>query len=345
MGTLDAISLFSGAGGMDVGFEAAGFKVLWANELDVNASNTYTANHPGTELVVGDIDKCLERVERFNGVSLVFGGPPCQGFSVAGKMDPADRRSLLVWSFFEAVRIANPRAFVMENVKALAENEKWSGILKAILEKGRELGYDVAYRVLDASRFGVPQKRERVFIIGIKGKDASEVFRLVEERQVEPPTVRETLLALPPIGSEGNPVTCTAKITPAKSPILRPSPYKGSLLFNGKGRVLNLSGRSGTIPAALGGNNTPIVDEKLLRSPDSPDAMKEYHSRILNGDKNVPVPNTLRRLSATEAAALQTFPIGYKFTGPKSSVYRQIGNAVPCRLAKVVAQAVHDLLC
>ena len=341
---LDAISLFSGAGGMDVGFEEAGFNIICANEIDSNAAETYVSNHPSAKMFVGDVNKYLTDIACYQNIALVFGGPPCQGFSVAGKMNPNDQRSQLIWTFLDVVEKTKPSAFVMENVKALAENIRWRSTVEKFIKKAKLLGYDVTYKVLNSADYGVPQKRERVFFVGMRTNNTQTVFDLLLDRKKAPETIREVLTRLPEYGSVDNQITCTAKIVPASNPILRPTPYKGSLLFNGKGRLLNPNSISGTIPASLGGNNTPIIDEYLLRHPNANDPMLEYHSKLLNGDIPPQIPSTLRRITITEAAALQTFPNEYIFVGPKSSVYKQIGNAVPCRLAYVVAQAVMDVL-
>ena len=123
---LTAISLFTGAGGMDVGFEAAGFNVVFANELMKEAAETYRANHPGCNMVNDDINNIFDELKNYEGVDLVFGGPPCQGFSVAGKMDPDDERSKLIFTFLDVVETVCPRFFVMENVKALGVLETFS---------------------------------------------------------------------------------------------------------------------------------------------------------------------------------------------------------------------------
>lgn len=121
---LTAVSLFTGAGGMDVGFERAGIRVVFANELMKEAADTYKANHPNDVMVNDDIYNVLDMMENYKGVDLVFGGPPCQGFSVAGKMDPDDERSKLIFTFLDVVEKVRPRAFVMENVKALGFIDK-----------------------------------------------------------------------------------------------------------------------------------------------------------------------------------------------------------------------------
>ena len=117
--SIKAISLFSGAGGMDVGFEQAGIQVVIANELVKEAADTYRINHPGGEMINDDINNIIDRLASFKEIDLIFGGPPCQGFSVAGKMDPNDERSKLIFTFLDVVEKIRPKAFVMENVKAL----------------------------------------------------------------------------------------------------------------------------------------------------------------------------------------------------------------------------------
>lgn len=119
--TFTAVSLFTGAGGMDVGFERAGINIMFANEMMSEAAQTYSANHPDGIMVNDDIHNQIEIIDRFEGTDIVFGGPPCQGFSVAGKMDPDDERSKLIFTFLDVVEKVKPRAFVMENVKV----EKW----------------------------------------------------------------------------------------------------------------------------------------------------------------------------------------------------------------------------
>ena len=345
MSNITAVSLFSGAGGMDVGFESAGVMVLVANELNKTAAATYMANRPGANMLIGDVNERIDEYSEYAGADLVFGGPPCQGFSVAGKMDPNDDRSKLIWSYLDVVERVQPKAFVMENVKALAALEKWGSVRQAYLERTSRMGYYCSFVVLNSADFGVPQKRERVFFIGHKKDvDFSEFLNNLENYKADPPTLRQLLTSLPVIGSEGNEHTCTAKITMAANPIMRKSPYAG-MIFNGMGRPLNLDAISTTLPASMGGNKTPIIDEALLRNPEGPDWVKEYHTKLRNNEITAEfgeAPSNLRRLSVVEAAAIQTFPPDYIFEGNKSAIYTQIGNAVPCKLAECVAKAVID---
>ena len=142
MEKMTAISLFSGAGGLDVGFERAGFETVFANEFDHDAAEAWRANRPQSAnvMVEGDIHDHIGELTKYKGVDVLFGGPPCQGFSVAGKMDPSDARSQLVWIFMDAVEIVHPKVFVMENVAALGTLDKWKSVRDGIVERGQALG-------------------------------------------------------------------------------------------------------------------------------------------------------------------------------------------------------------
>ena len=343
---LSGLSLFSGAGGMDVGFSRAGIEVVGAHDIDNDACRTYAANHPAVIISCGDILEDLVDMRRFEGVDVVFGGPPCQGFSVAGKMNPDDPRSQLLWVFMKAIEFTRPRAFICENVKALAVLDKWSEVRQKMFRSAHQLGYAVKLIVLNSSDFGVPQSRERMFLIGFRDiEDVSALEAQFEQYKKQAPTVRETILPLGIAGSENNQRTCNAKVTMAMNPVMRRSPYAG-MLFNGQGRPLNPDGYSCALHASMGGNKTPIIDEAhCYFGQDS--WVEWYHTYLMQGGESLfleSAPKRLRRLTIDEALKIQTFPRDYQFIGGQSSVYRQIGNAVPCDLAQVVAKVVRDFL-
>lgn len=346
---LTAVSLFSGAGGMDVGFEQVGIEILMANEIDEIAANTYIKNHPDTEMVVDDINNILPLFEKYKGVDIVFGGPPCQGFSVIGKMNTDDVRSQLIWSFLETVDIIKPKAFVMENVKALAVFNKWKDIREEYIARAEQLGYRCIPFIINAAEYGTPQKRERVFFIGIKGKERFEkdFLHLLEKQKRLAPTIRELFRELGPAGTKRNPKTCNAKITYAERPVMRRIPYD-CLMFNGIGRPIDPDGYSRTITASQGGNMTLIIDEEYLLDPGANNWIQDYYDKIVSG-KVKPVfaeaPSRLRRLTINETKRIQTFPDDYEFCGSKTNIYKQIGNAVPCEMAKTVACAVAEYIC
>lgn len=347
---LTAVSLFTGAGGMDIGFEKAGVEVVFANELMAEAAATYNANHTEGVMLNADINDVIGDIEKLRGVDLVFGGPPCQGFSVAGKMDPDDDRSKLIFTFLDVVERVRPRAFVMENVKALGKLKKWEPVRKKYLDKTQALGYTCIPFILNATEYGVSQKRERVFFIGVR--NCGDLFfeyhmdDLLEQQKNKAPTVRDLLQSLGRAGTEKKPTTCTARITFATHPIMRKSPYAG-MYFNGQGRPINVDEYANTLPASMGGNKTPFVDEDYLYGGADSDWVVDYHKGLLNGTI-VPefkdAPDRLRRITIKEAARIQSFPDDYVFCGNNGRIYTQIGNAVPCKMAEAVARAVIQYL-
>ena len=343
---LTAVSLFTGAGGMDIGFERAGIEVIFANELMSEAAATYNANHASGVMVNDDVNNIFDLLGQFRGVDLVFGGPPCQGFSVAGKMNPNDNLSKLIFTFLDVIEKVRPRAFVMENVKALGVLEKWEPVRRKYLDRVRALGYNCVPFILNATEYGVSQKRERVFFIGIRdnGDPFFEYYMkdLLLQQKNDAPIVRELLQSLGRAGTDENPDTCTAKITFATHPVMRKSPYAG-MYFNGQGRPIDVDGYANTLPASMGGNKTPFVDEDYLYGEASSDWVVDYHRGLMEGTI-VPefkeAPERLRRITIREAARIQSFPDNYVFCGNKGAIYTQIGNAVPCRMAEAVAKAV-----
>lgn len=335
------VSLYSGAGGLDLGFIDAGFDPLWANDFDPDAADTYRENI-GEHIKCGDVSEVID-LDYLSGLApeVVVGGPPCQGFSVAGHMRPDDPRSEHVLRFIDIVGEISPSAFVMENVAALALNRRWETLLTKLERKARDMGFCVRPFVLDASHYEVPQRRHRLFLVGVKDGEPIEPERATEDA---PPTVRSALSALPALGLPGNDSLCTARVTPARKPVLRRSPFAG-MLFNGKGRPLDLERPSSTLPATMGGNRTPIIDQWQLDGRAEEAWIVGYHRRLMAGRPPIKkVPSRMRRLTVEEAAALQTFPDYWEFKGRRSAQYRQIGNAVPPKLAYHVALSVRAAL-
>ena len=340
-----AISLFSGAGGLDIGFENAGFQIIFANEIDHDAACTWRENRPLNENAMheGDIADELSELAQYRGkTDILFGGPPCQGFSVAGKMDPNDSRSELIFTFLAVVKIVEPSAFVMENVKALGTLGKWADIRKRYLSQAQSLGYNVSFFIFHTADYGVPQKRDRVVFVGVKNGDPQLFLHEMVKLKSQPPTARKVLRSVGQFGTSDNPSTCSAAITLAKSPVMRKSPYAG-MLVNGAGRPVDLDGLPPTLPAAMGGNKTPIVDQRTLENEKQINWFADYHKRIATGEctpESIEIPKYIRRLTLKEAAAIQTFPPNYRFCGARNKQYRQIGNAVPALFAYKVARAM-----
>ena len=345
--SVNTLSLFSGAGGLDIGAIQAGAKIVWANDMMKDACDSYSMNI-GDHICQGDINSYIPSLSRYKGnADLVIGGPPCQGFSVAGKMDEDDKRSKLIRSYVKVLETVMPKAFIMENVKAFGTLERWKPIRCKLLKKMQSLGYSVNFCILNASDYDVPQARERIFFIGFKGNVVAspdlEAMLLPYKKKAK--TVRESLKVLDKAGTGNNTSICNAKITLTPNPVMRKSPYAG-MLFNGLGHPIKLDGYSATLPASMGGNKTPIIDEQALYHHSQP-WIEKYHERLQNDvtiSKREAVPNFLRRLTVDEARIIQTFPLEYRFSGSQSSQYTQIGNAVPCNLAKAVCKMVIDVI-
>lgn len=334
-----AISLYSGAGGLDLGFAREGFELLWAADCDKWAVETYRANL-GDHVVRATLPEGAE-LPTDSWPDVVIGGPPCQGFSVIGRMDPDDPRSRHVFSLIDAVAALRPRAFVLENVKALAVAPRWSAVRDELARRAKALGYETELLLLNAADYGVPQRRERMFLVGVGGM---QPLCPTPTSKGSPPTVGDTLRRLPPFGSPGNDVGSTARVVPAPSPVMRPTAHKGSLLFNGSGRPLDLDHPAKTLPASMGGNATPIIDQEQLEHGAEPWVVT-YHARLRAGDPPLTeAPPRMRRITVREAAALQGFPSDWDFRGPQGARYRQIGNAVPPPLAQAVAASVRMAL-
>jgi DNA (cytosine-5)-methyltransferase 1 len=344
--TIRTISLFSGAGGLDIGAIYAGAHIIWANDMKKEACESYALNI-GNHIHKGDINSFIPTLAEFENVDLVIGGPPCQGFSVAGKMDANDERSKLIWSYAQVIEEVQPKAFVMENVKALAVLERWASVRAALMERFIKLGYSVNFVVVNASDFDVPQARERVFFIGFKNAALSspDLESMLAPYKKKAQSVREALSVLDRAGEGNNKSVCNARITLTTSPVLRKSAYAG-MLFNGMGRPLRLDGYSATLPASMGGNKTPIIDERALYDNAQP-WVESYRDRVekdVSVVKTETVPSFLRRLTVDEARVIQTFPMEYVFCGSQSAQYTQIGNAVPCNLSKAVCSMVIDVI-
>ena len=328
--TLQSLDLFTGAGGLTLGLHMAGFRPALAVEFDVDACNTLNRALPAVPLQpkpVGDFD-----FRRFEGVDLVAGGPPCQPFSSGGKrLAGGDSRDMIP-QFIRAVAEARPRAFLMENVAALF-GPTHAAYLSDVVRQLAVLGYTIGSEVLNAAEHGVPQKRQRGFLVGLRDGQRFEFPRPTHgPRGRDPFVAAGVVLTRDGNGDEPN----ETKVFYARKPDLRPSPYAGQL-FNGGGRPIDFTAPSHTVLASAGGNKTHFVD--------TAGQVPGYHAHLMRGGS--PRTGTLagsRRLTPAESALLQTFPPDMVFCGSRSSRYKQIGNAVPPKLAQAIGSALFDAL-
>ncbi|MBR2214422.1 MAG: DNA cytosine methyltransferase [Selenomonadaceae bacterium] len=300
---MQVVSLFSGAGGLDLGFQMAGHEIIWANDLYEDAVETYRQNL-GEHIIFDDIRNIS--VDSIPNCDAVIGGFPCQGFSVANtKRHAEDERNELYKQLIRVIGSKLPKFFLAENVKGITSLAKGE-VFKMILDDFADMGYNVQYQIMNAADYGVPQNRLRVVIVGVRNdvrweynypkpthdKDGENGLR----RWV---SVSEGLASIP------NPDE------PNTLPNHTYSKYK-----------LNINGYLG---------------HRLL-DPQKPAPTVTARGDNKGGVVILPHPNGKRRMSCRELATIQSFPLDYDFQGTRSSVYRQIGNAVPPLLGYAVAK-------
>lgn len=320
-----ALDIFAGAGGLSLGLHRAGFDVVAGAEWDRDACETFAKAHPGADVVEGDVNRLSFRPWRDRAEVLV-GGPPCQPWSTGGKrLGPQDPRD--GWpAFLRALREVRPRAFVAENVAGLSAR---SGALHlAALVSGLEAErFHVSTKVLNAADFGVPQKRRRLVIVGLRDRPFVFPEPIFGPGRSQPWRAVGDLVGPEPVGTPNRSI-----VTYARCPDLRPSPYDGHL-FNGGGRPLDPSQPAPTLVASMGGNKTPWIDIEQVAPG--------YHLHLLGGgEPRCGRVAGARRITVEEAAMLQTFPANMHFAGRRSSCYRQVGNAVPPLLGAAIGAAL-----
>ena len=287
-----AISLFAGAGGLDMGFERAGFRTIWANDFESDACKTHE-NWSTAKVVCSDVAK-VDAAD-IPDADIMLGGFPCQGFSLSGPRKIDDSRNVLYKHYVRIVKAKKPKMFVGENVKGLLTMGGGS-IIEAIIEDFSDCGYNVFYELLNAKDYGVPEDRERVIIVGFRKDLGIQNFDFPVPRNYRV-TMREALKNIPePTPDE----VCDA-------------PY--SSRYMSRNRKRDWDDVSYTIPA---------MAKQVTLWPGSPDMVKIDKDHWEFGENGV-----TRRFSWREAAAIQTFPADLEFHGDLTSKYKQIGNAVP----------------
>jgi DNA (cytosine-5)-methyltransferase 1 len=320
---MEIISLFSGCGGLDLGFSQAKFKIIWANEYDKSIWNTYELNHPQTILDRRDIrDINSSEIPECLGI---IGGPPCQSWSEAGAgRGINDSRGQLFHDYIRIVEDKQPLFFLAENVSGILA-EKHTKAFTNILNQFKNIGYEVSYQLLNANNFNVPQDRQRVIIVGyhhkldgifdfpsavnpgLKIKDSIYDLRLIE-----PIRIKDKL-------------NNTCELVPNHEYL----DTSFSSIYMSRNRVRSWDEPSFTIQA--GGRHAPL----------HPQANKMI---FIEKDKRIfdPLsPQPYRRLSVRECARIQTFPDDFIFKYDQiNNGYKMVGNAVPINFAYVIAKKI-----
>lgn len=325
------ISLFSGCGGLDLGFERAGFEIPIANEYDPTIWETYKINHPSTKLIEGDI-RNIQESDFPDDIDGIIGGPPCQSWSEAGSLRGInDSRGKLFYDYIRILKSKQPKFFLAENVSGMLAN-RHSEAVRNIIEMFKECGYDLTVSLVNAKDYGVPQERRRVFYIGFRrdlgvrfkfpvGSTADEKKRL---------TLRDTIWDLQftavPAGARNyhNPkaINNNEFFTGAYSPI-----------FMSRNRVKGWDEQAFTVQAS---------GRQCQLHPQAPKMkfIEQNKREFVKGKEHL-----YRRMTIREIARIQGFPDDFKFIyNYTDDAYKMIGNAVPVNLAYEVAAAIKEAL-
>lgn len=313
------LSLFSGCGGLDLGLEGGftylgkkyaenPFGIVWANDINEKATKTQKLNFPNTEVVCGDIVKLLaDGVEMPENIDVVVGGFPCQDFSLAGKRRGLTvKRGQLYLSMAKVIEMKQPKVFLAENVKGLLSWEDGLAI-KTITEDFAKLGYEVDYRLLHTADFGVPQTRERIIIVGVR-KDLGLKINWVK-----------------PTHADGGKNGLKPWVTIEEA-------LKGIEDEDIQSKLPNFGYSKAKRIEGTQGNNITKADRP------APTMRAEHHGNI---EFHYKLP---RRLSAREAARIQSFPDNFEFVSSITDAYRQVGNAVAPVFGWHLAQMLRKIL-
>lgn len=373
---LTSIDLFSGCGGLTKGFSMAGIRSIFASDIDENCEKTFNRNFPGVPFLCKDITQIKrEEVDALTGGAvpdIIIGGPPCQGFSLANKRRNKvadDPRNRLFYGFVKFINWYSPKLFVMENVKGLL-SMKDGAVLETIINEfqhaGQYGGYDVAYKVLLASDYGVPQNRERVIIVGTR-RDLGLQPRLPEPFLMDHKiTVDEAISDLPQIQAcEGSEVMeypvepqndyqrlmrqnmqyVTNHIAMRHTPRLI---ARFEAIRPGQS-LLDVWETHGSVKRGAPDEKSDVKfgqnNQRLLGNQPAPTIAASFQSNFIH-------PHLNRNFTAREGARLQSFPDDFIFEGMRTkmswekglSQYQQIGNAVPVLMAKAIGECVTNIL-
>lgn len=325
------IDLFCGAGGLSLGFDNAGFKNIFSIEFNANFAKTYKRNFPSHNLVVDDIrnidnDKITELVGN-NEVDVIIGGPPCQGFSLAGNIGRNfidDERNRLFKEFVRFVTCIQPKMFVMENVAAMATHLRGRTIKTVVgAFENAGVGYKVKYEVLNSVNYGIAQERRRIVVVGIRSDIDSEFSYPMKSGKIY--TIKDVIGDLPVLKSG------------EVSDIPNHVAMKHSVQMLKKMGYVKDGGNRMDIPEELRPKSGDIRKYIRYDSKKPSVCVTGDMRKIFHYEQN-------RALTARELARVQSFPDSFVFEGTSIQIQQQIGNAVPPKLAYQIAIQVEEAL-
>ncbi len=321
---MEIVSLFTGAGGLDLGFEKAGFTTIWANEFDGKIWETFEHNFPHVKLDRRSItDVSVDEIPDCDGM---IGGPPCQSWSEAGAgRGINDKRGQLFYDYIRIIKTKQPKFFLVENVSGIISS-RHKNSFNEFLKEFAECGYEISWKLVNANDYGVPEDRERVIIVGFR-KDLGKTFEFPKPLK-QKPTLKDAIGDLP----EAIPALDKNK-TNGKLKISNHEYMIGSFspIYMSRNRVRSWDEPSFTIQA--GGRQAPIHPKAPKMEKVGKDKME-----FAKGHED-----EYRRLSVRECARIQTFPDEYEFLYTDiANAYKMIGNAVPVNLAFEIAKKIKE---
>ncbi len=349
------IDLFAGVGGLSYGFsKLSQFNIIAANEIEKDISVAYTLNHPDVKMLNCDISLLTEELleKNLNGekIDVIVGGPPCQSYSTLGKRQ-MDERANLFMQYKRVLKILQPKAFVFENVVGILSMDR-GNLFKQIQQEFEELGYKLQHRVLDAVNYGVPQHRERVILVGFKGKN-NYIYPVPTHGEGLKPyvTLKDAIGDLPALKSGETKTTYSGDIT---------NEFLSFVRKNSSDFVEEHS-------APKNGEHLVRIMEALKDGQSKDDLPEEIRPKSGYGNtyaklwwekpsttitRNFACPSSSRcihprdsrAMSIREGARLQSFPDDYKFYGSDGTKRLEIGNAVPPLLSMAIAKQILDTL-
>ena len=327
---MKVISLFSGCGGLDLGFERAGFEIPVANEYDKTIWATYKANHPKTQLIEGDI-RHIQEINFPDEIDGIIGGPPCQSWSEAGALRGIDdARGQLFFDYIRILKSKQPKFFLAENVSGMLAN-RHSQAVQNLLKMFDECGYDVSLTLVNAKNYGVAQERKWVFYIGFR-KDLKIKFQFPQGSTANDKhklTLKDVMADL-----QKTAVPASEKNYANPQAINNNEYFTGSFstIFMSRNRVKAWNEQGFTVQAS---------GRQCQLHPQAPKMVKygENDFRFVTGQEHL-----YRRMTVREVARLQGFPDDFKLIYQKiDDGYKMIGNAVPVQLAYEIAVAIRQV--
>lgn len=366
---MKVIDLFAGVGGLSSGFRKAGYDIVLANEIDKSISDSYKKNHPDTLMINDDIKNFIPYLDELNDkIDVIIGGPPCQGFSMAGARIRKknafleDPRNFLFRNYFEVVQKVEPKYFIMENVPGMLSMSNGK-IIEEIenlfsdetnFKKGK---YYIYKQVLCASDYGVPQDRHRLIIFGSKKKiNFKKAFeetknRMIKSGEIKKATIYDAISDLNYLSSGEGDFEQDYKNKPLTE-YQKERRKNSKILYNHKATTHNKVAIDRINELKPGGRRLDLKEGKNIKSVHSgaygrmrwEDLSKTIITRFDTPSSGVYIhPEQARTITPREAARLQSFDDDFIFYGNKSSVIKQIGNAVPPLLAYYLANVIKDV--